>query len=127
MKNEIPQHHESFVPFIVVGRLKPGVSMAQAQDQLDVLATRIGAGKPDAFEGPDWIRPWPVLVPATQAARQDNAQFSLLLLGIVMVVLLIACADVAGLMLARSETRQKEIAVRLAPRAAPPQSTPLPL
>jgi predicted permease len=114
LKSQIPLNHESFAPFAVVGRLNPGVSVAQAQAQLDTLATRMGAGKPEASEGPDWQRPWPVLVPVTQAARQGNAQFSFLLLGIVTLVLLIACADVAGLMLARSETRQKEIAVRLA-------------
>ncbi len=114
LKSQIPLNRKSFVSFAVVGRLKPGVSLTQAQAQLDTLAERIGAGKPDPAEGPDWKRPWPVLVPVTQAARQTNTQFSLLLLGIVALVLLIACADVAGLMLARSETRQKEIAVRLA-------------
>jgi putative ABC transport system permease protein len=114
LKSQIPQNRKSFVPFGVVGRLKPGVSITQAQAQMGVLAERLGAGKPDASEGPDWQRAWPVLVSVTQAARQGNAQFSFLLLGIVALVLLIACADVAGLMLARSETRQKEIAVRLA-------------
>ena len=114
LKSQIPQKHESFAPFAVVGRLKSGVSIGQAQAQMDTLGTRLGAGKPDAAEGPDWKRAWPVLLPATEAARQSNAQLSFLLLGIVALVLLIACADVAGLMLARSETRQKEIAVRLA-------------
>jgi len=114
LKSQIPLNHQSFAPFAVVGRLKPGVSEAQAQAQMDTLAERLGAGKPDPAEGRDWKRPWPVLVPVTRAARQTNAHFSLLLLGIVALVLLIACADVAGLMLARSETRQKEIAVRLA-------------
>lgn len=114
LKSQIPQNRESFSPFAVVGRLRPGASVTQAQAQLDALGVRLGAGKPDASEGPDWQRPWPVLVSVTQAARQGHSQFSLLLLGVVLLVLLIACADVAGLMLARSETRQKEIAVRLA-------------
>ena len=114
LKSQIPLNHENWVPFYVVGRLKPGFSIVQAQEQLDVIAANMGAGKLDSSEGEGWTRPWPALVPATQAARKDNAQLSLMLLGIVMVVLLIACADVAGLMLARSETRQKEIAVRLA-------------
>ena len=120
LKSQIPQNHKSFAPFAVIGRLNPNIAMPQAQAQMNILAERNGAGKPDAHEGPDWKRPWPVLVPATDAARRGNAQFSFLLLGIVVLVLLIACADVAGLMLARSETRQKEIAVRLAlggPRA----------
>jgi len=114
LKSQIPLNHESFSPFAVVGRLKAGVSAAQAQAQLDALALRMGAGKPDPAEGPDWLRPWPALVPVTDAARQGTARASFLLLGIVMLVLLIACADVSGLMLARSQSRQKEIAVRLA-------------
>jgi len=114
LKSQIPLNHKSFVPFAAVGRLRAGLSAVQAQAQMDTLAERLGAGKLDAFEGPDWKRAWPVLVPVTQAARQGNSQISFLLLGIVVLVLLIACADVAGLMLARSETRQKEIAVRLA-------------
>ena len=114
LKSQIPQNRKSFVPFAIVARLKPGVSAAQAQAQLNALAEQLGAGKLDPSEGPDWKRAWPVLVPVTQAARQANARFSFLLLGIVALVLLIACADVAALMLARSENRQKEIAVRLA-------------
>ncbi|HEY2169901.1 MAG TPA: ABC transporter permease, partial [Candidatus Angelobacter sp.] len=114
LRSQIPQNHKSFVPFGVIARLNPKISAPQAQAQMNALAERLGAGKSDTFEGPDWKRPWPVLVPVTEAARHSNAQFSFLLLGIVVLVLLIACADVAGLMLARSETRQKEIAVRLA-------------
>jgi len=114
LKSQIPQNHKSFAPFAAVARLKPGVSVAQAQAQLNALAEQLGAGKLDPSEGPDWKRAWPVLVPVAQAARQANARFSFLLLGIVALVLLIACADVTALMLARSENRQKEIAVRLA-------------
>ncbi|HET9837412.1 MAG TPA: ABC transporter permease [Candidatus Angelobacter sp.] len=114
LKSQIPMNNESFAPFGVVGRLKPGTSLAEAQAQLDATAPQLGVGEFKPAEGPEWERPWPVLIAATQAARQINAKLSLLLLGIVMLVLLIACADLAGLMLARSETRQKEIAVRLA-------------
>ncbi len=113
LKSQIPIKHQSFSPFGVVGRLKPGVTLAQAQAQLDALATTMGAGKPVPEEG-DFRRPWPTLVNATQAARQPNSRLSLLLVGVVFLVLLIACADVAGLMLARSEARQREVAVRLA-------------
>ncbi|HEV7552213.1 MAG TPA: ABC transporter permease [Candidatus Angelobacter sp.] len=114
LKSQIPLQHESFAPFGVVARLKSGITMDQAQVQMDTLAERLGVGKHDASEGPEWTRPWPVLVPATEAARKHNAKFSFLLLGIVALVLLIACADVAALMMSRSEARQKEIAVRLA-------------
>jgi hypothetical protein len=76
LRSQIPQNRKSFVPFAVVGRLKTGISAVQAQAQMDILAERLGAGKPDASEGPDWKRACPVLVPVTQAARQGNSHFS---------------------------------------------------
>jgi len=113
LKTQIPQGKESFAPFGVVGRLKPGISQQQAQAQLETLAAQRGAGKPIAAED-NYILPWPVVISLVDAARQSHASVAFLLLGIVILVLLIACADVAGLMLARSQARQKEIAVRLA-------------
>ncbi len=72
LRSQIPQNHKSFVPFAVIGRLNPNIAMPQAQAQMNILAERNGAGKPDAHEGPDWKRPWPVLVPVTDAARQQQ-------------------------------------------------------
>ncbi len=114
LHNEIPHQDPMFRPFGVVGRLKPGVSLPQAQAQIDVVGAQIGAGQPDPRHGPNWTRPWPILVPAMDAARGNRTHFSFLVLGVVLLVLLIACADVSGMLLARSEARQKEIAIRLA-------------
>jgi predicted permease len=113
LRAQIPLKSESFVPFSVVARLGPGVSIQRAQTQLDATAERLGAGRLVPGEG-EYARGWPVLVPALEGARQSRARFSRLLTGIVLFVLVIACADAAGLLLARAETRQKEIALRLA-------------
>ncbi|MGH9738672.1 MAG: ADOP family duplicated permease [Candidatus Acidiferrales bacterium] len=115
LKSEIPLHRDSFNPFAVVARLKRGVSISQAQAQLNTIAANMGAGKPEPADGSGFVRPWPVLVPATAEARHGRANYSSLVLAIAALVLLIACAaDTAGLFLARAEARQKEVAVRLA-------------
>src|SRR5260370_1247981 len=114
LKSQIPLRRESFAPFAVVARLKPGVSITQAQAQLDTLGAGLGAGRADPSEGTGFVRPWPVLCSGTEEARHDRIRYSFLLLSIVALVLLIACADAGGLFLARAQARQKEIAVRLA-------------
>ena len=114
LKSQIQLNSLSFSPFAVVGRLKHGTSIIQAQAQLDALAERVGAGKLESSEGSNFVRPWPVLMPVTEDARHDRAGYSLIVLSIVALVLLIACADAAGLLLARAEGRRKEFAVRQA-------------
>src|SRR6267143_7190085 len=78
LKSQIPLNRESFSPFAVVTRLKPGVSITQAQAQLDAFAAGSGAGKEKLGEGTGFVHPWPVLVPATEEARHDRTRFSLL-------------------------------------------------
>jgi len=60
LKSQIPLGSRSFSPFGIIGRLKPGVTMAQAQAQLNILGDRFGAGKPEPGEDADFARPWPV-------------------------------------------------------------------
>jgi putative ABC transport system permease protein len=93
-----------------LGQLKPGISVSQARAELVALSTRLSTEFPQTNKG------WGVRVlPFRQAVSGDlTRQYTLLLMGAVGFVLLIACANIANLQLARAANRQKEIALRAA-------------
>ncbi len=104
-------HNEDHIKhdYAVVGRLKAGVTIARAQAEMDAIAAR------QAWEHPVSHGGWTVhLRPLALQMGGGIRGVLFLLLGVVGMVLLIACANVANLLLCRSSARRKEMAVRAA-------------
>lgn len=98
------EHH-----YIVIARLKPGVDVTQAQAEMNTISSRLEQLYPADDKG------WGALVvPLHDDMVSDMRPAMLVLLGAVACVLLIACVNVANLILAKGFSRQKEIAIRSA-------------
>jgi putative ABC transport system permease protein len=98
------EHH-----YMVIARLKPNIAMPQAQAQMNAISTRLEQQYPEDDKG--WGA---VVIPLREQLVSEVRPALLILLAAVAFVLLIACANVANLVLAKTFGRRKEIAIRVA-------------
>jgi len=110
-ENKDPLFHDRDVHegMRALGRLKPGVTLAAAQAEMDQIANNLALAYPDADKGAGIS-----LVPLKKDIVGDVQPFLWVLLGAVGFVLLIACVNVANLQLARATARSREFAIRAA-------------
>jgi putative ABC transport system permease protein len=97
-------------PFLMAGRLRPGVTIEQAQQEMNVIASRLAQQFPDSNKG----RTVSVEPLQNNFMTADSKKKLWLLLAAVSFVVLIACVNVANMLLSRGAVREREIAIRAA-------------
>ena len=106
-----PVRSQRFIP-AAIGRLKPGLTVAQAQSELDAYTSQLARIYPNDYPASG---SWALrLVPVKEDLVGPQRAELFLILGAVGFVLLIACVNIANLLLARSSGRRREFAIRLA-------------
>ena len=101
-----------FVWLTVIGRLKDGVPLSQAESAMDALYQELQPARPG--DRAERLVLQPMTIRALGSSAASVRQFVLLLGGVVVLTLLIACANLANLLLARAAGRRREVGVRLA-------------
>jgi putative ABC transport system permease protein len=95
--------------WMLLGRLKPGVTMAQAQRQMDAISVQLQHDYPDSNKDKALL-----LTGLQQVLSQDDRPSLFVLMASVLILLFVACADVAGLLLSHGSARRTEMAIRSA-------------
>jgi predicted permease len=118
MRNDRAKVHLGQFGMAMVGRLKPGITLEQASAEGKALAP-IAIQKFPPFQGAskslyEKLGLKPVFTPLQESLVGDSGRFLWILMGTISIVLLIACANVANLMLVRADGRRQELAVRAA-------------
>lgn len=99
-------------PVSTIGRLKEGVSWAQAESALNLIAAQIAREYPNTDKNRGVVLSQPGLFGA--AMRPAVLRFTAVAMGVVVLVLLLACTNLVNMLLSRASERHKEIAIRLA-------------
>ncbi len=112
MPDETTQRHARSSWLLMGARLKAGVTLDQVRAELDAITASLVRENPDAYARHELVAASSSRLPGL--AGEFVAPFMAVLMGLVGLVLLVACANLAGLILARTASRTREIAVRLA-------------